>query len=47
MSFNLNCSDVKSQPRLTSLIASGLLAVFGGLTIGYALNVTGIFLVSN
>nr|XP_033508152.1 sugar transport protein 8-like [Nicotiana tomentosiformis] len=34
-------SDVKSQPRLTSLIASGLLAVFGGLTIGYALNVTG------
>uniref|UniRef100_M1CUA5 Sugar transporter n=1 Tax=Solanum tuberosum TaxID=4113 RepID=M1CUA5_SOLTU len=34
-------SDVLIQSRLTSVVASSLLAVFGGLTIGYAMNITG------
>ncbi|XP_049388773.1 sugar transport protein 8-like [Solanum stenotomum] len=34
-------SDVLIQSRLTSVVATILLAVFGGLTIGYAMNITG------
>ncbi|KAG5612279.1 hypothetical protein H5410_023560 [Solanum commersonii] len=42
-SYNLNCSDVLIQSRLTSIVATILLEVFGGLTIDFAMNITCIF----
>lgn len=42
-SFNLNCSDEPSQSRLRTVVVSNLLALFGGITIGYAVNIAGIF----
>ncbi|KAG5612280.1 hypothetical protein H5410_023561 [Solanum commersonii] len=39
-SFNLNYSDVLIQSRLTSIVATILLEVFGGLTISFSMNIT-------